>query len=122
MDGSQITGAASSYARKYALNGLFLIDDTKDADTDELANQRKNKAKADETGATELEAIENELDQPATTAEKKSIMDYCKTLGYSTDELFAFVGFKPGKDVMTKRIHAKCLEVLMEMEKNNGKK
>jgi hypothetical protein len=33
MDASQITGAASSYARKYALNGLFLIDDTKDADT-----------------------------------------------------------------------------------------
>lgn len=32
MDGSQITGAASSYARKYALNGLFAIDDTKDAD------------------------------------------------------------------------------------------
>lgn len=34
MDDSQITGTASSYARKYALNGLFLIDDTKDADTD----------------------------------------------------------------------------------------
>ena len=33
MDGSQVTGAASSYARKYALNGLFAIDDTKDADT-----------------------------------------------------------------------------------------
>lgn len=33
MDGSQITGAASSYARKYALNGMFAIDDTKDADT-----------------------------------------------------------------------------------------
>lgn len=33
MDGSQITGSASSYARKYALNGLFCIDDTKDADT-----------------------------------------------------------------------------------------
>lgn len=32
MDGSQITGASSSYARKYALNGLFAIDDTKDAD------------------------------------------------------------------------------------------
>lgn len=39
MDGSQITGTASSYARKYALNGLFCIDDTKDADTDEYANQ-----------------------------------------------------------------------------------
>lgn len=33
MDASQITGTASSYARKYALNGLFAIDDTKDADT-----------------------------------------------------------------------------------------
>lgn len=33
MDESQITGAASSYARKYALNGLFMIDDTKDADS-----------------------------------------------------------------------------------------
>lgn len=33
MDDSQITGTASSYARKYALNGIFLIDDTKDADT-----------------------------------------------------------------------------------------
>ena len=32
MDASQVTGAASSYARKYALNGLFCIDDTKDAD------------------------------------------------------------------------------------------
>lgn len=33
MDGAQVTGAASSYARKYALNGLFAIDDTKDSDT-----------------------------------------------------------------------------------------
>lgn len=33
MDGSQITGASSSYARKYALNGLFLIDDVRDSDT-----------------------------------------------------------------------------------------
>lgn len=40
MDDSQVTGATSSYARKYALNGLFLIDDTKDADTDEYRNQQ----------------------------------------------------------------------------------
>lgn len=33
FDGSQVTGSASSYARKYALNGLFCIDDTKDSDT-----------------------------------------------------------------------------------------
>lgn len=42
MDGSQVTGTASSYARKYALNGLFLIDDTKDADTDEYRAQQKS--------------------------------------------------------------------------------
>lgn len=39
MDGSQITGASSSYARKYALNGLFLIDDTKDSDTTNVGNE-----------------------------------------------------------------------------------
>lgn len=39
--GSQITGTASSYARKYALNGLFNIDDTKDADTDEFTKQQQ---------------------------------------------------------------------------------
>ncbi len=43
MDGSQITGTASSYARKYALNGLFCIDDTKDADTDEYKKQNDTK-------------------------------------------------------------------------------
>lgn len=42
MDSSQITGTASSYARKYALNGLFCIDDVKDADTNEYANQQNN--------------------------------------------------------------------------------
>ncbi|MCI6384024.1 MAG: ERF family protein [Subdoligranulum variabile] len=39
MDGAQITGTASSYSRKYALNGLFCIDDTKDPDSDEYHNQ-----------------------------------------------------------------------------------
>lgn len=42
MDESQVTGASSSYARKYALNGLFCIDDTKDADTDAYRNQQNN--------------------------------------------------------------------------------
>ena len=47
MDASQITGTASSYARKYALNAMFLIDDTKDADTDahhEQTNRLEKKA------------------------------------------------------------------------------
>lgn len=42
QDESQITGTASSYARKYALNGLYLIDDTKDADTNEFQQQTQN--------------------------------------------------------------------------------
>lgn len=47
MDGSQITGTASSYARKYALNGLFNIDDTKDADTDEYTKRTKEEPTSD---------------------------------------------------------------------------
>ena len=46
MDGSQITGSSSSYARKYALNGLFQIDDTKDADSDEYKVESDNRAEA----------------------------------------------------------------------------
>ena len=45
MDGSQITGASSSYARKYALNGLFLIDDVKDSDTTNTGEVDENYAK-----------------------------------------------------------------------------
>ena len=44
MDGSQVTGASSSYARKYALNGMFCIDDTKDSDTTNDGEKSKNKA------------------------------------------------------------------------------
>lgn len=44
MDDSQITGTASSYSRKYALNGLFLIDDTKDADTDEYTKDNSSRS------------------------------------------------------------------------------
>jgi len=48
MDAAQITGSASSYARKYALNGLFAIDDTKDADAtnnhqDEVGEEKRMK-------------------------------------------------------------------------------
>jgi len=43
MDGSQVTGASSSYARKYALNGLFCIDDNKDSDTTNMGNSEQKK-------------------------------------------------------------------------------
>lgn len=54
MDESQITGMASSYARKYALNGLFCIDDTKDADTMDNTTAPKRKQ-------TNEEVINNQL-------------------------------------------------------------
>lgn len=67
MDGSQITGTASSYARKYALNGLLLIDDTKDADTDEYTKQTGGRF--GKTSALDREAYEREIDeQPTYTA------------------------------------------------------
>lgn len=51
MDSSQITGAASSYARKYALNGLFSIDDTKDADATNDHGKGKAQAVAEKAQA-----------------------------------------------------------------------
>lgn len=42
MNAAQVTGATSSYARKYCLNGLFGIDDAKDADTDEHKQQQNS--------------------------------------------------------------------------------
>lgn len=70
MDDSQITGTASSYARKYALNGLYLIDDTKDADTDEYQNQSK-------TNSQKAPAKTNGI----TTAQRQLIASKTKTLG-----------------------------------------
>lgn len=68
MDDSQISGTASSYARKYALNGLFLIDDTKDADTDEahiesearaekVQNDEKNEALITDIGEMKIPEV-----------------------------------------------------------------
>lgn len=71
MDEAQVTGAASSYARKYALNGLFAIDDTKDADTDE---HHKNKQEA------EKKAAKQELEEKRKKAETWT-NDYLVRLG-----------------------------------------
>lgn len=51
MDESQVTGSSSSYARKYALNGLFAIDDNKDADSNELAKAEQEEAKPKKTAS-----------------------------------------------------------------------
>ena len=53
MDGSQITGSSSSYARKYALNGMFAIDDTKDADSWNTHDKDRTVEKKEAERATE---------------------------------------------------------------------
>ena len=69
MDSSQITGTASSYARKYALNGLFAIDDTKDADT------MDNRQKVEPNPATkELAKVKAQLKQAKTADEIKNVL------------------------------------------------
>lgn len=69
MDEAQITGATSSYARKYALNGLFLLDDTKDADSDEYKKQEKQGEKEDKDRVKRI------------AIKKKVIEDKCKKHG-----------------------------------------
>lgn len=94
MDSSQVTGTASSYARKYALNGLFLIDDTKDADTDEYHAQNAPKK-------VEL----------ATSAQKKMLIDLCKERDVDVNEILKEVGCT---DKMTAEQHGKALQILKD--------
>lgn len=76
MDGSQITGTASSYARKYALNGLFLIDDTKDADTDEYKKQTTRQPKK-----TAEELSQMKPDDKVTPGGADFVRNLCKEVG-----------------------------------------
>lgn len=73
MDDSQITGTASSYARKYALNGLFAIDDTKDADTDE---HKKQTSRPEEKPKPQLdENVVARFDSCSTLDELKQVWE-----------------------------------------------
>ncbi|MCV2501948.1 ERF family protein [Melissococcus plutonius] len=100
MDDSQITGAASSYARKYALNGLYLIDDTKDADTDEFNNQQKN---ARTINKTQQEAL-------AKNFEKIAQLKQVSTKNVEA-EFLTFVGFTGSIANLDDNIHHKLMEL-----------
>lgn len=95
MDGAQITGAASSYARKYALNGLFCIDDTKDADTmDNTKAEAKSAPKVEPKAkptvtqvmemlnavktAPQLETVWSAAIKYSWTEKEKSDLEQCK--------------------------------------------
>lgn len=74
MDGAQITGAASSYARKYALNGLFAIDDTKDPDATNTHGQNKPQKPKTRTN-TSKKAKTPDLD-PSQTATDAQVREF----------------------------------------------
>lgn len=66
LDPAQVTGTSSSYARKYALNGLFCIDDTKDPDTDEYAKRTGSAKKKDDKDETISFGTASAGDMPST--------------------------------------------------------
>lgn len=89
MDGSQITGASSSYARKYALNALLCLDDSKDADSEEYHNQIT--AKATESKSEAKKATSKQATAPAQPqahskeeikAKYQELISFCAKYGY----------------------------------------
>ena len=81
MDGSQVTGASSSYARKYALNGLFALDDTKDSDATNTHGKEPAKQVTKEViplvsiSNTELDEVKRLLDECTQVDHLKEIWD-----------------------------------------------
>ena len=84
MDASQVTGSCSSYARKYALNGLFCIDDTKDADTmDNSGNtQTQQRQTAKQQTSKTTEAKQQKPKEPQTVKDYYDlVVDYARQSG-----------------------------------------
>ena len=87
MDEAQITGATSSYARKYALNGLFAIDDTKDPDATNTHEKEKETPKAKPTKPVPVKGN-------ITKEQQSTIMDMVAEAGVDVDKILAFCGCK----------------------------
>lgn len=88
MDGSQITGASSSYARKYALNAMFLIDDTKDSDfTNKHGknNEKPNKTTSEPKNNFNADEVKTVLQQLHTREEVNLYWKENKALQLNAD-------------------------------------
>ncbi len=81
MSSSQITGSASSYARKYALNGLFCIDDVKDADS---RDNRQKEAEEQKKAEQEQKKIEN---SKISETKLKALLARCETEGVAPEKI-----------------------------------
>lgn len=110
MDDSQITGTASSYARKYALNGLFCIDDTKDADTNEFKEQQNKVTKQDKE-----QILEENIDELVTEQQAKTIYAIMRQKGLDVEkQLLTNYSITNTKD-LTKRQYASILNKIKAM-------
>lgn len=90
MDIAQTFGTSSSYARKYALNGLFLIDDSKDADTDEYQNQQgSNNNQTHQTQNNQLHSDYQRALSDIRNAQSKDVLvkawNYFKSTQYAKE-------------------------------------
>ena len=92
MDDAQVTGAASSYARKYALNGLFCIDDTKDADATNQHSKQLDKEAMAISKAKELRlTLEAADDIPAALDAHEAIIERIKAYPKAFKEIENYV-------------------------------
>lgn len=78
MSSEQSTGTASSYCRKYCLNGLFLIDDTKDPDTEEFAKQTSVDDKASDKQIELIKSLVDDIDSMLNYYKISDIKDLTK--------------------------------------------
>ena len=101
MDGSQVTGASSSYARKYALNGMFAIDDTKDSDFTNTA------IKGDNTGLSE--------------AQIKRLLAIASKVNISADDVKKVVAKNFGVQDLRKMSKQQYDEICSRLEKKGNK-
>ena len=89
MDAAQVTGATSSYARKYALNALFGIDDTKDADTDEYARTAQSGANQGQSKTPAQAAAQEAPQQDEMHAARQELSAEMKRIGATKEEVVA---------------------------------
>lgn len=114
MDSSQVTGAASSYARKYALNGLFCIDDNKDSDSTNTGDKEKVSGKKAEP-AKETDVISSE-----TIMSIKNIIDKYPGTNLA-DQIKTRFKVNDIKS-LTKEKGQKCLKMLIDYDKQHTEK
>lgn len=117
MDGSQITGTASSYARKYALNGLFCIDDTKDSDSNESRNEQEAR-KTQETAQNQPQ--KSQPNKNTTTAKKPQEKPQNAPQGYSVNNPtaadVAAIAKDVAKNLSVETDRDKCIRIVKGLD------